>query len=54
MKRALDLLDQFGDVGQRKPGLRFPRSRAVILKACRSAGARRLASPRGKVWFTIS
>ena len=41
-------------LSRESPGLRSPRSRAVILKGCRRAVARRLASPQRSVSLTIS
>jgi hypothetical protein len=54
VERALHMLDELRDIVQGSPGLRLPRSRAVILKARRWAVARRLSSPRRSVSSTIS
>ena len=53
MKRALDLLDEPGDIVQGKPWPEIPRSRTTILKAS-LAVVRRLASPRRSVSLTIA
>src|SRR5262245_29305883 len=41
-------------LSRESPGLRSPRSRAVILNACRRVVTRRLASPQRSVSLTIS
>jgi len=41
MRRIFELFDELRDIVRESPGLRSPRSRTVILKACRRAVMRR-------------
>ena len=54
MKRALDLLDEPGDIVQGSPGRRSPRSRTTILKASPLRWYVGRASPRRSVSLTIA